>query len=246
MQKSSSDPNVRCAVSVVVWSVPIWLSSQQYKNPAWRFVWCHAMLNFAVQFTKVIWGPITRSRDMWKPLDMALELFNRSEIWQASRQRSCRDACQIKERYWHFQTQSQGLEPSRHSVVWRQRVSIGPGVYPMKYAYGIVVLCIVVVIWSILLGSFDAFTYISHGCVTDTRFVVRLHVQWSKPNNVDKTGPYQITIKDDKAQTMGTLLGKFYEYSLPHYGDRKAKICISATSAPWKQYRRRPLVSRIC
>ena len=45
--------------------------------------------------------------------DSSFKLFNRSEIWQTFRQHRCRDACQISERYDHFNTHSRGFETSR-------------------------------------------------------------------------------------------------------------------------------------
>ena len=46
----------------------------------------------------------TSYREISKPRDSGLDFSNRSEIWQAPRQQRCRDACQISERYDHFDT----------------------------------------------------------------------------------------------------------------------------------------------
>ena len=46
-------------------------------------------------------------------------LPNRSEMWQAPRQQCCRDACQISQRYDHYNIQSRGFETSRDLVVRR-------------------------------------------------------------------------------------------------------------------------------
>ena len=44
---------------------------------------------------------------------MSSEISYRSDIWQAPRQQCCRGACQISERYDHFNTQSRSFETSR-------------------------------------------------------------------------------------------------------------------------------------
>ena len=54
-----------------------------------------------------------RSRKVSKPRDLYLELSDRSEIWQALRQRCCRCACQISKRYHNLKYQSRGFETSR-------------------------------------------------------------------------------------------------------------------------------------
>ena len=43
-------------------------------------------------------------------LDSGLDLFGCSEIWQAPWQHCCQDACQISERYDHYNIQSRGFE----------------------------------------------------------------------------------------------------------------------------------------
>ena len=48
-----------------------------------------------------------------------LELSYRSEIWQASRQQRCRDACQISEWYDNSNIQSRFFETSRDLAVRR-------------------------------------------------------------------------------------------------------------------------------
>ena len=45
------------------------------------------------------WRLSVRSRKVSKPRDLYLELFDRSEIWQALRQQCCRCACQISKWY---------------------------------------------------------------------------------------------------------------------------------------------------
>ena len=54
-----------------------------------------------------------RSREVSKPRDSGLNFSNRSEIWQTPRQHRYRDACQISERYDHYNIQSRGFETSR-------------------------------------------------------------------------------------------------------------------------------------
>ena len=54
-----------------------------------------------------------RSREVSKPRDSSLNFSIRSEIWQVPRQRCCRGACQISERYDHCNIQSRGFETSR-------------------------------------------------------------------------------------------------------------------------------------
>ena len=50
---------------------------------------------------------------------LGLVFFNRSEIWQAHRQQRCRDACQISERYNHYNTQSRSFDTLRDLPVKR-------------------------------------------------------------------------------------------------------------------------------
>ena len=57
-----------------------------------------------------------KSREVSKPRDSGLNFSNRSEIWQASRQQGCRDACQISERYNQYNNQSRGFETSAFPV----------------------------------------------------------------------------------------------------------------------------------
>ena len=54
-----------------------------------------------------------RCRKVSKPRDLYLELSDRSEIWQALRQRCCRCACQISKRYDNLKYQSRGFETLR-------------------------------------------------------------------------------------------------------------------------------------
>ena len=65
-------------------------------------------------------GPLfARFRELSKPRDSGLNFSNRSEIWQVHRQRCCRGACQISERYDLCIIQSRGFETSRDLAVRR-------------------------------------------------------------------------------------------------------------------------------
>ena len=59
----------------------------------------------------------TRSREVSKPRDSGLDCCSRSGIWQAPRQQRCRDACQISERFDHYDIKSRGFETSRDLAV---------------------------------------------------------------------------------------------------------------------------------
>ena len=52
------------------------------------------------------------SRKVSKRRDSGLEICESSEIWQASRQQRCRDACQVSEKKNHYSIQSRGFETS--------------------------------------------------------------------------------------------------------------------------------------
>ena len=64
-------------------------------------------------------GITARSREVSKPWYSGLDFSSRSEIWLAHRQRCCRDACQISERYYHYNMQSRDFDTSRDLVVRR-------------------------------------------------------------------------------------------------------------------------------
>ena len=53
-----------------------------------------------------------KSRKVSKPRDLYLELYDRSEIWQAHRQQGSRSACQISKRCDNLNYQSRGFEIS--------------------------------------------------------------------------------------------------------------------------------------
>ena len=75
--------------------------------------------NTVFLFTKGAGVLTTRSRDISKARDSELDFSNRSEIWGASRQQRCRDACQISEQYDPDNIQSCGFETSQDLVVKR-------------------------------------------------------------------------------------------------------------------------------
>ena len=58
-----------------------------------------------------------RSRKVWKPRDLYLELFDCSKFWQAPRQHCCRGACQILKRWDNLNYQSRGFETSRDLTI---------------------------------------------------------------------------------------------------------------------------------
>ena len=89
----------------------------------WRpFRPCPNGLIYNITLIKIVsWAPSqypkrrlsVRSRKVSKPRDLYLELFDRSEIWQALRQQCCRCACQISKRYDSLKYQSRGFETLR-------------------------------------------------------------------------------------------------------------------------------------
>ena len=77
-----------------------------------------------------------RSRKVSKPRDLYLELSDRSEIWQALRQHSCRCACQISKRYDNLRYQSRGFKTSRDLTKRRLFRNWGGAQNPeMRYHY---------------------------------------------------------------------------------------------------------------
>ena len=88
-------------------------------------MFCLGFIDF--EFTMSSWAFIdstngrltSKSREVSKPRDWGLNFANHSDIWQAPRQQRCRDACQISERYDHYNIQSPGFETSRDLAVRR-------------------------------------------------------------------------------------------------------------------------------
>ena len=110
----------KCTISVPCLSNPL-------ENKFTRWL-AHSPLLFACQnSTDRNWASIhqavrrltARSREVSKPRDSGLNFSNRSEIWQVPRQRYCRGACQISERYDHCNIRSCGFETSRDLAVRR-------------------------------------------------------------------------------------------------------------------------------
>ena len=75
---------------------------------------------------------IVRSREVSKPLDLYLELYDRSDIWQAHWQHCYRCACQISKRCNDWNYQSRGFETSLDLMIrriigyWRIQVASLP------------------------------------------------------------------------------------------------------------------------
>ena len=81
-------------------------------------------------------------------------------------------------------------------------------VYPKKYAQGLVVLCIVVVMQSFIMNSHEVFIHIHQGCFAGTGAIVRLpQCQWSKPDGNEKISQCITTTKLSKAKTVCIFLG---------------------------------------
>ena len=67
----------------------------------WNYV-IYSPIVFRGFIHEVVRRLTARSHQVSKSRDLGSEFSNRSEIWQALRQRRCRDACQIAERYDHY------------------------------------------------------------------------------------------------------------------------------------------------
>ena len=67
------------------------------------------------------------TRKISKTGDSDLDFSNRSVIRQARRQQRCREACQISERYDHYNIGSRGFETSRDLTVSYRFVIRDPG-----------------------------------------------------------------------------------------------------------------------
>ena len=85
------------------------------------------------QWERKIWVPFisdtTSYHEMlWvlKPRDLNLELPDRSEIWQAHRQKCCLCACQISKRWDDLKGESRGFETSRDLMI-RRLIRYGNG-----------------------------------------------------------------------------------------------------------------------
>ena len=67
----------------------------------------------------------TWTRESSMPHDSNLDVFNRSGIWQAPRQRRWRNACQIAERYGHRNSQSRGFDTSPLEPIFYPNIQRG-------------------------------------------------------------------------------------------------------------------------
>ena len=88
-------------------------------------------------------------------------------------------------------------------------------VYPMKYAHGFVVLCLVVVMQSFIMNSHEVFIHIHQCCFAGTGAIARLpQCQWSKPDGYGKISQCITTTKHSKAKTVCIFLGIYCTISL--------------------------------
>ena len=88
--------------------------------------------------SSLLYSPSGRtSREASKPRDSVLDCFTRSEIWQATRQQRCRDACHISERCDQYKYPISWLRDlTRDRVVRRLKyclVNKGSGNGPVLY-----------------------------------------------------------------------------------------------------------------
>ena len=102
-------------------------------------------------------------------------------------------------------------------MLYKTAAFLDPTVYPKKYAYGVVVLCFVVVMQSFIMNSHEVFIHIRQGCFAGTGAIVRLpQCQWSKPDGYGKIS-HCITItttKHSKAKTVCIFLGIYCMHTI--------------------------------
>ena len=87
--------------------------------------------SLVVLFVLILWlhcrNKVAGSREVSKPRVTGLDFCNRPEIWQVPRQHRRRDACQISQRYNHYNIQSHSFETScqpQHTTIKWERVHI--------------------------------------------------------------------------------------------------------------------------
>ena len=95
-----------------------------HAQPVILRIWqeAHSTYNGSYRTVSIHWadGRLTaRSRKISKPRDSSLDFSNRFESWQVLRQQGCRDACQILQRYDHYNIQARGFETSSDLAVKR-------------------------------------------------------------------------------------------------------------------------------
>ena len=105
--------------SLMIATVPVKQPWRIWVNRLYEPTAVHASVTTAKPSIKPCTYFTARSREVSKPRDSGLNFSNRSEIWQVPRQRCCRGACQISERYDHCNIQSRGFETSRDLAVRR-------------------------------------------------------------------------------------------------------------------------------
>ena len=89
-----------------------------FSNVGWRQLAWGTMETRAL-FQYRIWRLIIRSRKVWKPRDLYLELHDCSAIWQAHWHQCCRCVCQISKRCDNLNYQSRGFDISRDLKIRR-------------------------------------------------------------------------------------------------------------------------------
>ena len=80
--------------------------------------------------------------------DMDLELFSRSETWQAFQQEWCRGACQISKGYDHFDTQFRGFENSRNLLIYNVPLKLFLNSHLMKSSSSITIISVALPLYS--------------------------------------------------------------------------------------------------
>ena len=90
------------------------IASPHCISHCWILIWLAFRSMTLLQYPKR--RIIVRPREVSKPRDLYLELYDRSEIWHAHRQQCCRCACQILRRCDDLNYQSLGFEISQDHV----------------------------------------------------------------------------------------------------------------------------------
>ena len=84
-----------------------------FETPRWSYDVAGGPFQYPIRRLAV------RSRKVSKPRDLYLELYDRSEIWQAPRLRCCRRACQISKLCDNLNYRSRDIETSRYLTIRR-------------------------------------------------------------------------------------------------------------------------------
>ena len=131
--------------------------------------------------------------------DRCLEFTYRSEIWQASRQYHCRDACQISERYECIERKSRGFETLRDLIETVPGMSAG----------GRCLLCAEV---------YDAATKRHITPITTPLSCASPALQWH-PATAPRQDPTSLAISRDKSWE--SRRREMFVYGYPEYGARE-------------------------